>query len=206
VKKMNPEFFFDFGSPNAYLAHQIIPDIEKRTGRKFTYVPVLLGGIFKATNNKAPMIAFAGIKNKMEYEMLETQRFIKQHSLTKFQFNPHFPVNTLLVMRGAAAAELDGNLPKYVDAVMRHMWEDGKKMDDPEVARAALDASGLDGARILARAQDGDVKQRLMDNTAQAVERGVFGIPTFFVGKEIFFGKNTLRDVEAEILRVKSAA
>ena len=203
---MNPEFFFDFGSPNAYLAHQIIPDIEKRTGRKFTYVPVLLGGIFKATNNKAPMIAFAGIKNKMEYEMLETQRFIKQHGLTKFQFNPHFPVNTLLVMRGAAAAELDGNLPKYVDAVMRHMWEDGKKMDDPEVARAALDASGLDGTRILARAQDGDVKQRLMDNTAQAVERGAFGIPTFFVGKEIFFGKNTLRDVEAEILRVKSAA
>ena len=203
---MNPEFFFDFGSPNAYLAHQIIPDIEKRTGRKFTYVPVLLGGIFKATNNKAPMIAFAGIKNKMEYEMLETQRFIKQHGLTKFQFNPHFPVNTLLVMRGAAAAELDGNLPKYVDAVMRNMWEDGKKMDDPEVARAALDASGLDGTRILARAQEGDVKQRLMDNTAQAVERGAFGIPTFFVGKEIFFGKNTLRDVEAEILRVKSAA
>jgi 2-hydroxychromene-2-carboxylate isomerase len=203
---MNPEFFFDFGSPNAYLAHQIIPDIEKRTGRKFTYVPVLLGGIFKATNNKAPMIAFAGIKNKMEYEMLETQRFIKQHGLTKFQFNPHFPVNTLLVMRGAAAAELDGNLAKYVDAVMRHMWEDGKKMDDPEVARAALDAAGLDGARILARTQDGDVKQRLMDNTAQAVERGAFGIPTFFVGKEIFFGKNTLRDVEAEILRVKSAA
>jgi len=203
---MNPEFFFDFGSPNAYLAHQIIPDIEKRTGRKFTYVPVLLGGIFKATNNKAPMIAFAGIKNKMEYEMLETQRFIKHHGLTKFQFNPHFPVNTLLVMRGAAAAELDGNLPKYVDAVMRHMWEDGKKMDDPEVARAALDASGLDGTRILARAQEGDVKQRLMDNTAQAVERGAFGIPTFFVGKEIFFGKNTLRDVEAEILRVKSAA
>ncbi len=203
---MTLEFLFDFGSPNAYFAHKVIPDIEKRTGRKFTYVPVLLGGIFKATNNKPPMIAFGGIKNKMEYEMLETKRFIKHHGLTKFQFNPNFPVNTLLVMRGAVAALLDGNLPKYVDAVMRHMWEDGKKMDDPEVASAALDAAGLDGARVIARTQDGDVKQRLADNTANAVERGAFGIPTFFVGTEIYFGKNTLREVEDEILRVKSAA
>jgi 2-hydroxychromene-2-carboxylate isomerase len=203
---MTLEFLFDFGSPNAYLAHKVIPDIEKRTGRKFTYVPVLLGGIFKATNNKPPMIAFGGIKGKMEYEMLETRRFIARYGLNKFKFNPNFPVNTLLVMRGAVGAMLDGNLPKYVDAVMRHMWEDGLKMDDPEVARGALDASGLDGAHILARAQDADVKQRLMDNTAQAVERGAFGIPTFFVGNEIFFGKNTLRDVEEEILRVKSAA
>jgi len=203
---MTLEFLFDFGSPNAYLAHKVIPGIEKRTGRTFTYVPVLLGGIFKATNNKPPMVAFGGIKNKMEYEMLETRRFIKHHGLTKFQFNPHFPVNTLLVMRGAIAALLDGNLPKYVDAVMRHMWEDGKKIDDPEVARRALDASALDGARTLARTQDGDVKQRLADNTANAVERGAFGIPTFFVGEEIYFGKNTLREVEDEILRVKSAA
>jgi 2-hydroxychromene-2-carboxylate isomerase len=203
---MTLEFLFDFGSPNAYLAHKVVGGIEKRTGAKFSYVPVLLGGIFKATNNKPPMIAFSGVKGKMEYEMLETQRFIKHHGLTKFQFNPNFPVNTLLVMRGAVGAMLDGHLMPYVDAVMRHMWEDGKKMDDPEVARAALDASGLDGARILARAQDADVKQRLMDNTAQAVERGAFGIPTFFVGKEIYFGKNTLRDVEDEIHRVKSAA
>ena len=203
---MTLEFLFDFGSPNAYLAHKIIPDIEKRTGLKFKYVPVLLGGIFKATNNKPPMIAVGGIKGKMEYEMLETRRFIKHHGLSKFQLNPHFPVNTLLAMRGAVAAEIDGGLPNYVDAVMRLMWEDGKKMDDPDVARASLEAAGLDGARILARTQDGDVKQRLADNTAQAVERGAFGIPTFFVGNEIYFGKNTLRDVEDEILRVKSAA
>ena len=203
---MTLEFLFDFGSPNAYLAHKIVPEIEKRTGRKFIYVPVLLGGIFKATNNKPPMIAFGGIKNKMEYEMLETRRFIDRHALGKFQFNPHFPVNTLLTMRGAVAMQIDGGLAEYVEAVMRAMWEDGKKMDDPEVARAALDAAGLDGARILARTQDGDVKQRLADNTANAVERGAFGIPTFFVGKEIYFGKNTLREVEDEILRVKSAA
>ena len=203
---MTLEFLFDFGSPNAYFAHKVIPEIEKRTGRKFSYVPVLLGGIFKATNNKPPMIAFGGIKGKMEYEMLETRRFIQQHNLTKFQMNPHFPVNTLLVMRAAVGAMLDGQLLPYVDAVMRLMWEEAKKMDDPEVARASLDAAGLDGARLLARAQDADVKQRLMDNMANAVERGTFGIPTFFVGNEIYFGKNTLRDVEAEILRVKAAA
>lgn len=203
---MTLEFLFDFGSPNAYFAHKVIPEIEKRTGRKFTYVPVLLGGIFKATNNKPPMIAFGGIKGKMEYEMLETRRFIARHGLNKFQMNPHFPVNTLLVMRAAVGAMLDGQLPPYVDAVMRLMWEDAKKMDDPEVARASLDAAGLDGAQLLARAQKADVKQRLMDNTANAVERGTFGIPTFFVGNEIYFGKNTLRDVEQEIQRVKSAA
>jgi len=203
---MTPEFLFDFGSPNAYLAHKIIPDIEKRTGAKFTYVPVLLGGIFKATNNKPPMVAFGGIKGKMEYELLETQRFIARHKLSKFKFNPHFPVNTLLVMRCASAALLDNALVPYVDAVMRHMWEDGLKMDDPEVARAALDAAGLNGARLLERSQTHEVKQRLMDDTAKAVERGVFGIPTFFVGKEIYFGKNTLRDVEEEILRAKAAA
>ena len=206
MKDMTLEFLFDFGSPNAYFAHKIIPDIEKRTGRTFAYVPVLLGGIFKATNNKPPMIAFGGIKNKMEYEMLETQRFIKRHGLTKFHFNPNFPVNTLLVMRGAVGAMLDGKLAPYVDAVMRLMWEDGKKMDDPDVARASLDAAGLDGERLLARAQEHEVKQRLMDNTANAVERGAFGIPTFFVGKEIYFGKNTLRDVEDEIQRLKTAA
>ena len=203
---MTLEFLFDFGSPNAYMAHKVIPAIEKRTGAKFTYTPVLLGGIFKATNNKPPMIQFGGIKGKMEYEMLESQRFVARHKLTAFKFNPHFPVNTLTIMRGATAAMLDNSLVPYVDAVMRHMWEDGKKMDDPEVIRAALDGSGLDGARILERAQNHDVKQRLMDDTAKAVERGVFGIPTFFVSNEIYFGKNTLRDVEEEILRVKAAA
>ena len=203
---MTLEFLFDFGSPNAYMAHKVIPGIEKHTGAKFAYVPVLLGGIFKSTNNKPPMIAFSGIKGKMEYEMLESQRFIARHRLTQYKFNPHFPVNTLLIMRAAVGAMIDGALMPYVDAVMRAMWEDGKKMDDPDVARAALDSSGLDGGRILARAQDADVKQRLMETTANAVERGVFGIPTFFVGKEIFFGKNTLREVEDEIQRAKAAA
>ena len=153
------EFHFDFGSPNAYFVHKLDPAIEQRTGAKFTYVPVLLGGVFKLTNNQAPMVQFKGIKNKLEYQRLEIIRFIKKHGLTAFKMNPHFPVNTVQIMRGAAAAEMDGGLAPYVDAVFRCMWEEGRKMDDPEVIRAALDQSGLDGARVLARIQDQEVKE-----------------------------------------------
>ena len=194
------EFHFDFGSPNAYFVHKLIPAIEQRTGARFTYVPVLLGGVFKLTNNQAPMVQFKGIKNKLEYQRLEIVRFIKKHGLTAFKMNPHFPVNTVQIMRGAAAAEMDGGLAPYVDAVFRCMWEEGKKMDDPEVIRAALDQSGLDGARVLARIQDQDVKDRLLKNTESSVARGTFGSPTFFVGDDIFFGKDRLREVEEEIM------
>jgi 2-hydroxychromene-2-carboxylate isomerase len=199
------EFHFDFGSPNAYFAHEIIPAIEKRTGATFKYVPVLLGGVFKLTNNQAPMVQFKGIKNKLEYQRLETQRFIKKHGLKRFRMNPHFPVNTVQIMRGAVAAEMDGGLPAYVDAVFRHMWEDGRKMDDPEVIRAALDASGLDGTRTLERIQDPAVKDRLLKNTEGSVVRGTFGAPTFFVGEAMFFGKDRLVDVEEEIEAAKAA-
>jgi len=195
------EFLFDFGSPNAYFAHKVIPEIEKRTGAKFDYVPILLGGLFKLTNNKPPMVAFGDIKNKMDYEMLETRRFIARHKLDKFQFNPNFPVNTLALMRMAVAAKADGMLTRYVDAVFHHMWEAPKKMDDPEVIRAALLESGLDADRLIAAAQTHEVKQALMNNTEDAAARGAFGSPTFFVGQEIYFGKNTLGEVEAEIRR-----
>ncbi|HEX3674962.1 MAG TPA: 2-hydroxychromene-2-carboxylate isomerase [Rhizomicrobium sp.] len=197
------EFLFDFGSPNAYFAHKVIPGIEARTGAKFDYVPVLLGGLFKLTNNKPPMVAFGGIRNKMDYEMLETRRFIARHGLTQFQFNPNFPVNTLTLMRAAVAAKNAGVLAGYVDAVFHHMWEAPKKMDDPDVIRAALTQSGLDADALLAAAQTHEVKQALLNNTEQAVERGAFGSPTFFVGPEIYFGKNTLGEVEAEIVRAK---
>jgi 2-hydroxychromene-2-carboxylate isomerase len=195
------EFHFDFGSPNAYLAHLVIPSIEQRTGAKFAYVPVLLGGVFKATNNRSPIESFAGVKNKLEYEALERQRFVRRHAITRFAMNPYFPVNTLLIMRGAVAAELEGCLARYVDEVYRHMWAEPKKMDDPEVVRAALTESGLDAARLLARAQEPQVKEKLLQNTQTSVARGTFGSPTFFVGEEIFFGKDRLRDVEEEILR-----
>lgn len=200
---MNVEFHFDFGSPNAYLSHVVIPKIEGRTGVAFDYVPVLLGGIFKLTNNQAPMLAFANIRNKMDYERREMARFIERHKITRFRFNPHFPVNTLLMMRAAVAAKRDGVLPAYVDAMFRAMWEDGRKMDDPETVRTTLEASGLDG-KLVERAQEASVKDELAQNTQRSVERGSFGSPIFFVGDEIYFGKNTLPDVEDEIRRRKA--
>jgi 2-hydroxychromene-2-carboxylate isomerase len=194
------EFHFDFGSPNAYLAHRVIPAIEARTGDRFHYVPVLLGGVFKATNNRSPAETLQGIKNKPEYERLETERFIRRHNITQFRRNPFFPVNTLQIMRGAVAAEIDGNFAQYVEIVFHHVWEEPKKMDDPDVIREALDASGLDGARVIERIQAPAVKERLLRNTEQSVARGTFGSPTFFVGEEIFFGKDRLREVEEAIL------
>ena len=195
-----PQFMFDFGSPNAFLSHEAIPAIEKRIGVKFEYVPVLLGGIFKATNNKSPAESLAGIKNKREFHALETERFVKRFHVKPYSWNPFFPVNTLNLMRAAIAAQFEGVFEKYVDAAFHHMWVEPKKMDDPEVALKALTASGLDAARLFARAQDADVKARLIENTQSAVERGAFGSPTFFVGKEMFFGKEQLREVEEMVL------
>jgi 2-hydroxychromene-2-carboxylate isomerase len=195
------EFLFDFGSPNAYLSHKVIAGIEKRTGAKFEYVPILLGGIFKLTNNKPPMIQYEGIKNKLAYEQLEMRRFIARHGITQFQFNPFFPVNTLKIMRGAVAAQAQGELPRYVDVVFHHMWEAPRKMDDPVVIRDTLAEHGFDADKLLALSESDEIKGQLTRNTSDAAERGVFGSPTFFVGPEIFFGKDRLREVEEEIAR-----
>ncbi len=193
------DFLFDFGSPNAYYAHRVIPGIEKRTGAKFVYVPILLGGLFKLTNNRPPMVAFGDVKGKLAYEHRESERFMKRHDITQFQFNPFFPVNTLTLMRGAVAADFAGVLPRYVEAVFHHMWEAPKKMDDPAVIAEALTESGLDAKALLEAAQTHDVKKKLMDNTEAAAARGAFGSPFFFVGDEPFFGKDRLRDVEEEL-------
>ena len=191
-----PQFMFDFGSPNAFLSHEAIPAIERRTGAKFEYVPILLGGIFKATGNKSPAETLVGIKNKREFHELETERFVARFHVKPYAWNPFFPVNTLHLMRAAIAAQFEGVFEKYVEAAFHHMWVEPKKMDDPEVALKALTASGLDAATLFARAQQGDVKAKLIENTQSAVERGAFGSPTFFVGKEMFFGKEQLREVE----------
>jgi 2-hydroxychromene-2-carboxylate isomerase len=197
------EFHFDFGSPNAYLAHLIVPQIEERTGAKFEYVPILLGGVFKLTNNRSPAEKMAGIKNRLEYEQLEVQRFVRRYGITRFTWNPFFPVNTLLIMRGAVAAQLEDELEHYIDEVFRHMWAEPKDMDDPAVVGAALTESGFDAAGLLARTQETEVKDRLLKNTQDSVARGTFGSPTFFVGNEIFFGKDRLRDVEEELVRAR---
>jgi 2-hydroxychromene-2-carboxylate isomerase len=200
VSSAAPQFLFDFGSPNAFLSHEAIPAIERRIGMKFVYVPVLLGGIFKATNNKSPAETLAGVRNKREFHALETQRFVKRFQVEPYVWNPFFPVNTLNLMRAAVAAQIEGVFEAYVDAAFHHMWREPKKMDDPQVAISALTSSGLDGAKLLARAQEPEVKAKLLENTQAAVERGAFGSPTFFVGNEMFFGKEQLRDVEDMVL------
>jgi 2-hydroxychromene-2-carboxylate isomerase len=190
------DFIFDFASPNAYLVHKIVPEIEARTGARFNYIPCLLGGIFKATGNQAPMIAFGGIKNKPEYDALEMQRFITRHELTGFKMNPHFPVISLMLVRGALVAERDGYLMKYIDAMVDAMWEQGLKLDDAEVLHKALSDAGFDADKIMTDMGDEAIKAKLLENTNAAVERGAFGIPTFFVGEEMFFGKERLGQVE----------
>src|SRR6476661_4361291 len=180
VAPLKVEFHFDFGSPNAYLAELALPAIERRTGVKFEYVPVLLGGIYKATGNMSPFDSLRGIKNKPEYQALETQRFLRRHNITKFHSNPFFPVNTLMLMRGAVAAQFEGVFEPYFRAAYHHMWEEPKKLDD--------------------------LKKRLIDRTTDAVNRGAFASPTFFVGTEMFFGKDQLRDVEESIVEQTSRA
>ena len=195
------DFYFDFASPNAYLSHQVVPGIEERTGTKFNYIPVLLGGIFKATNNKPPMEAFFGILNKNEYQSVEMKRFQERHGIDKFKMNPHFPVMSLQIIRGAVGAQQDGYLDKYIDEVLKHMWEEPKKMDDPEVIKEAFTESGFDADRLMNQMQDPDIKAQLIENTENAVKRGTFGIPTFFVEDDIYFGKDTLWQVEEALAK-----
>ena len=201
MKPLKVEFLFDFGSPNAYLCHQAIPAIEARTGAKFQYVPTLLGGLFKLANNRSPGEAYAAIPNKLAYERLEMRRFIEKHRMERFRFNPFFPVNTLKIMRGACAAQKLGCFERYVDAVYAAMWEQEKNMAEDDVILATLAAAGLDGPELMATAQEPDVKQQLLANTESAHARGAFGSPTFFVGDEMWFGKERLGDVEEAIAR-----
>jgi 2-hydroxychromene-2-carboxylate isomerase len=195
------QFLFDFGSPNAYLCHKVIPEVAARSGARFEYLPILLGGLFKLANNRSPMEAFGAIPNKLAYENLEMQRFIARHGLLQFRMNPHFPVNTLHIMRGALAAQKLDCYPRYVDTMFSAMWERGLKMDDAAVIAATLSEAGLDAQALMQASQEADVKAALMAGTQAAHERGAFGSPTFFVGDDIYFGKERLRDVEEAVAR-----
>lgn len=199
------EFLFDFGSPNAYFCHRVIPAIEARTGVRFSYVPILLGGLFKLANNRSPAEAFAGIPNKQAYDRLEIERFVARHGLTAYRFNPHFPVNTLKIMRGAVAAQALGCFERYVEAVYAAMWEQQRNMADEAQILEVLAAAGLDGPALLAKSQDAEVKAGLLANTERAHARGAFGSPTFFVGDQIYFGKDRLRDVEDAIVQAAAS-
>ncbi|MDA0804694.1 MAG: 2-hydroxychromene-2-carboxylate isomerase [Proteobacteria bacterium] len=194
------EFHYDFGSPNAYLSHRVLPAIAERTGVEFHYIPVLLGGIFKATNNRSPMEQFADVLNKQEYQAKETLRFLMRHGITELVRNPHFPVNTITLMRGAVFAQGKAWEADYIDAMFKAMWEQGLNMADPEQVARVLADTGLPVTEIIAATGDPEVKQQLIDNTANSVARGNFGSPSFFVNEELYFGKDKLRDVEEEIV------
>ena len=196
------EFIFDFGSPNAYLAYRALPPILARTGAELVITPCLLGGLFKLTDNRPPLVAFAGVKGKVEYEKLEIKRFIAKHGLTKFRLNPHFPVNTLMLMRGLVAARLRGEEAAYLEMGLQGLWEEGLKLDDKEVLARRTAEAGLDAARLLEDAQLPEVKQSLAETTDAVARRGAFGIPTFFVGEEMFFGKERLAQVEEELVKM----
>ena len=198
---MKIEFHFDFGSPNAFLSHLAIPEIEKRLGIEFEYVPILLGGVFKLTNNASPAETLSGIRNKVEYQEIETVRFLNKHKITKFKKNPFFPVNTLKLMRGAVSLLGKDNYSHYVDQIFAHMWVEPKKMDEEAVFRTALISSGIPADKILEDITQPEIKSRLLQLTSQSVEKGTFGSPTFFLDEEIFFGKDKLIDLEDAIDR-----
>lgn len=196
------DFIFDFAGPNGYLVHKVLPDFRARTGATANYVPCLLGGMMKATNNQPPMVRYAETPAKRDYEMLEFNRFIQANRLNAFKMNPNFPVNSLAIMRGAVAAQHEGVFEPYADAMFTAMWEEGENLADPETIARVITAAGLDAAAITARAQTAEVKAELVANTDAAVARGAFGIPTFFVGEEMFWGKERLGQVEAALAAI----
>ena len=197
------KFIFDFGSPKTYLVYKLLPGIEKRTNTKAEYVPVLLGGIFKSTNNVSPIESFKTVPAKGKYDDLDTARFVKKHDIA-FNFNSNFPINTLNLMRGAIFAQENSIFDKYVEVVFKSMRVDNKKMDDLEVIQSVFLENGLPVKEIFEGTQDQKIKDKLIKNTNEAVEKGIFGAPSMLVEDELFFGKESLQDVE-ELILSKSA-
>ena len=183
------EFLFDFGSPTTYLAHTQLPRIAEETGARVDYVPVLLGGVFKATGNQSPVMVPA----KGRWMGQDIQRFARRYGVP-FKFNPHFPINTLALMRGAVAFQMKQpqRFMPYVDAVFRALWVEPTNLGDPAVLAATLEEAGFKADEFQALIGDADVKARLIANTEAAVARGMFGAPTFFVGQEMHFGQDRL--------------
>ncbi len=189
------EFLFDVGAPNAYLVHKVLPQFCAEHDAEAIYIPILLGGVFKATGNRAPMIRYADAPAKLAYEQLEFRRFIEANGISAFRMNPHFPVNSLLAMRTIVGAQGTAHFAATVDAMMRGMWEDGLDLAQTDAVVAALDKAGLGGSALVAKADDAATKAQLATQTEDAVTRGVFGVPTFFVGGEMFWGKERLGQI-----------
>ena len=192
-------FFYDVGSPNAWFAHRLIPRIEARSPVRFRYVPILIGGVFKLAGNRAPLVAFADIPKKVAWFRREIERFARRHDLGQYRMNPHFPVNTLLAMRGAVAAEHAGVSDDYLEAMFTAMWEDGRDMSGADVFHAVLTEAGLPADRIVELAGEQAIKDELAENTQAAYDAGAFGAPTFLLGEELYFGKDGLLELEADL-------
>ena len=194
---MNVDFIFDFASPNAYLCHKAIQNLETTHDIKFNYVPYLLGGIMKLSNNQPPMITLAEIPNKMKYEFdTAFNRFMREHSITKFKMNEHFPVNTISLIRGAIVAQKNDFFDSYVEIVLSGLWEQSLKLDSPEALHALLIEHGCHADLVIEGIAKDEIKEELIANTSEAAKKGAFGIPTFFVKAEMFYGKDTLRELK----------
>ena len=199
------ELVFDFVSPNAYLIWWPLRELVNRYEAELDVIPVFLGGMHKLTGNAPPMIRDKDVKGKNEYAMLEMQRFIAKHGLTKYRLHPQFPFNSILLQRMLYAADQDGRGVQFVEALLRPIWEDGLDIASPEAIGAVVEKAGFDAADLFARAQTETVKQGLVANTDAVVARGAFGIPTMFVGPkgqgEIFFGKERLGQIEEQLAK-----
>ena len=194
---MNVDFIFDFASPNAYLCHKAIQNLEKTHNIKFNYVPCLLGGIMKLSNNQPPMVTLAEIPNKMKYEFdTAFNRFMREHSITKFKMNEHFPVNTISLIRGAIVAQKNNFFDAYVEIVLSGLWEQSLKLDSPEALHELLIKNDCHTDLVIEGIAKEEIKEELIANTSEAVEKGAFGIPTFFVADEMFYGKDSLRELK----------
>jgi 2-hydroxychromene-2-carboxylate isomerase len=189
------EFIFDIVSPNAYLAWYPVKELAERQGAELVITPVFLGGMHKLTGNAPPMIRDKDVKGKVEYGMLEMQRFIAKHGYDKYKLHPQFPFNSVNLQRMLLAVE-GSERAKLVDILLAAIWEEGILLDDMEGMGAKLAAGGFDAQALFAKTQDPAIKQQLMDNTQGAVDRGAFGIPTFYIGDEMFFGKERLAQME----------
>lgn len=193
------ELIFDFVSPNAYMVWWPLRDLVRRHGAELDVTPVFLGGMHKLTGNAPPMIRDAQVKGKNEYAMLEMRRFIARHGLDRYRMNSRFPFNSILLQRMLYAADQDGRGVQFTEAMLPPIWEQDLDVTDTDAVQRAVEAAGFDAADLMARAGSDEVKQGLIDNTQRAVERGAFGIPTMFVGGEMFFGKERLGQVEDEL-------
>ena len=200
---MKVDFIFDVASPNMYFCHKLIPDFKERTGVEFEYIPCLLGGIMKLSGNQPPFVAFAEIPNKNKYQLIEIERFIKQHQLKEFKFNSNFPMNTVQIQRGALAAIELSIFDEYLEIILEAMWEKNLNLADIDIFQSTLSENNIDAGSIMEIITSQDCKDKLIANTTDAVNRGAFGVPTFFFENQIFFGKDHLHQLEEYIYSIK---